>query len=33
VNNAGVSHVGRLDTTGEEDFERIFRINVKGVYN
>jgi len=33
VNNAGVAHVGKLDTTGEEDFERIFRINVKGVYN
>ncbi len=33
VNNAGVSHIGRLDTTREEDFDRIFRINVKGVYN
>jgi len=33
VNNAGVSHIGRLDTTGEGDFDRIFRINVKGVYN
>ncbi|HWC16423.1 MAG TPA: glucose 1-dehydrogenase [Terriglobales bacterium] len=33
VNNAGVSHVGKLGTTCEEDFDRIFRINVKGVYN
>ena len=33
VNNAGVAHVGKLESTSEEDFERIFRINVKGVYN
>ncbi|UHG92662.1 SDR family NAD(P)-dependent oxidoreductase [Spirosoma oryzicola] len=33
VNNAGVAHVGKADTTDEADFERIFRINVKGVYN
>lgn len=33
VNSAGVSHIGRLDNTTEEDFERIFQVNVKGVYN
>lgn len=33
VNNAGVAHVGNLEKTTDEDFERIFRINVKGVYN
>jgi len=33
VNNAGVAHIGNADNTGEEDFERIFRVNVKGVYN
>ena len=33
VNNAGVSHVGRVETTTEADFDRIFRINIKGVYN
>src|SRR5687768_2835119 len=33
VNCAGVSHIGRLDTTTEADFERIFAVNVKGVYN
>jgi 2-keto-3-deoxy-L-fuconate dehydrogenase len=33
VNNAGVSHIGTLESTSDEDFERIFRINVKGVYN
>jgi 2-keto-3-deoxy-L-fuconate dehydrogenase len=33
VNNAGVSHVGSLENTRESDFDRIFRVNVKGMYN
>ncbi len=33
VNNAGISHIGTVETTTEADFDRIFRINVKGVYN
>jgi NAD(P)-dependent dehydrogenase (short-subunit alcohol dehydrogenase family) len=33
VNNAGVSHIGNLESTTEADFDRIFRINVKGFYN
>jgi len=33
VNNAGISHIGKLETTTEADFERIFLVNVKGVYN
>ena len=33
VNNAGIGFVGNLERTGEEDFDRIFRVNVKGVYN
>jgi NAD(P)-dependent dehydrogenase (short-subunit alcohol dehydrogenase family) len=33
VNNAGVAHVGKLENTSEADFDRLFRINVKGVYN
>ena len=32
VNSAGVSHIGRLETTTEEDFERLFRVNVKGIF-
>jgi 2-keto-3-deoxy-L-fuconate dehydrogenase len=32
VNSAGISHIGRLETTSEEDFNRLFRVNVKGVY-
>jgi len=33
VNSAGVSHIGRLDTTSESDFDRIVQVNIKGVYN
>jgi 2-keto-3-deoxy-L-fuconate dehydrogenase len=33
VNNAGVSHIGTVETTTEADFDRLFSINVKGVYN
>ncbi len=33
VNNAGISHIGKLDTTTEEDFDRVFNVNVKGFYN
>jgi 2-keto-3-deoxy-L-fuconate dehydrogenase len=32
VNSAGISHIGRLDNTSEEDFARIFNVNVKGVF-
>ena len=33
VNSAGIAHVGKADTTSENDFEKIFHVNVKGVYN
>jgi NAD(P)-dependent dehydrogenase (short-subunit alcohol dehydrogenase family) len=33
VNNAGVSHIGTVETTSEQDFDRLLRINVKGYYN
>jgi len=33
VNNAGISHIGTAETTTEEDFDRVFRVNVKGFYN
>jgi NAD(P)-dependent dehydrogenase (short-subunit alcohol dehydrogenase family) len=33
VNNAGISHIGRVENTSEEDFTRLFNVNVKGVYN
>jgi 2-keto-3-deoxy-L-fuconate dehydrogenase len=33
VNNAGIAHVGKADTTSESDFDRVINVNVKGVYN
>lgn len=33
VNNAGVAHIGTAESTKEEDFDRLLRVNVKGVYN
>jgi 2-keto-3-deoxy-L-fuconate dehydrogenase len=33
VNNAGVSHIGTVETTTEADFDRVFTVNVKGAYN
>jgi 2-keto-3-deoxy-L-fuconate dehydrogenase len=33
VNNAGISHIGTVESTTEEDFDRIVRVNVKGFYN
>lgn len=33
INNAGIAHIGRADNTAEEDFDRIYNVNVKGAYN
>lgn len=33
VNNAGIAHVGSVTTTSEDDFDRVYNVNVKGVYN
>jgi len=33
VNCAGIANVGRADTTSEEDFTKVFNVNVKGTYN
>jgi len=33
INNAGVSHIGNAGSTSEEDFDRVMRVNVKGMYN
>jgi NAD(P)-dependent dehydrogenase (short-subunit alcohol dehydrogenase family) len=33
VNNAGVAHIGNVESTTEEDMDRIYNINIKGVYN
>ena len=33
VNSAGISHVGKLENTAESDFDRIYQVNVKGIYH
>jgi len=32
VNNAGIAHIGTVETTSEEDFDRIYSVNVKGIF-
>jgi NAD(P)-dependent dehydrogenase (short-subunit alcohol dehydrogenase family) len=33
VNSAGIAHVGTVEQTTEEDLDRVYSVNVKGVYN
>lgn len=33
VNCAGISNIGKADNTSEEDFDRVYKVNVKGIYN
>lgn len=33
VNNAGVAAVGKVEETTEDDLDRVYQVNVKGVYN
>lgn len=33
VNNAGISHIGTVESTTVEDLDRIYNVNIKGVYN
>jgi NAD(P)-dependent dehydrogenase (short-subunit alcohol dehydrogenase family) len=33
INNAGIAHVGNIEACSEEDLDRLYEINVKGVYN
>lgn len=33
INSAGVSHVGTLEQTSEGDMDRVYQVNIKGVYN
>ena len=33
VNSAGIAHVGNLGNTSEEDFDKVFRVNVKGTFH
>ncbi len=33
VNNAGIAHVGNIEATSETDLDRLYNVNIKGVYN
>jgi NAD(P)-dependent dehydrogenase (short-subunit alcohol dehydrogenase family) len=33
INNAGIAHIGNVENTQESDLDRLYQINVKGVYN
>ena len=33
INNAGIAHVGNIEQTTEEDMDKIYQVNIKGVYN
>ncbi|HMD04675.1 MAG TPA: glucose 1-dehydrogenase [Candidatus Binatus sp.] len=32
VNNAGIAHIGTVESTSEEDLDRIYSVNVKGIF-
>ena len=32
VNSAGIAHIGTLESTTENDFDSVYRVNVKGVF-
>lgn len=33
VNNAGIAHIGDIEHTEEEDMDRVYAVNIKGVYH
>jgi 2-keto-3-deoxy-L-fuconate dehydrogenase len=33
INSAGVSHIGTAESTEEVDMDRLYKVNIKGVYN
>ena len=33
VNNAGIAHIGKVHETEPEDLDKIYNVNIKGVYN
>jgi NAD(P)-dependent dehydrogenase (short-subunit alcohol dehydrogenase family) len=33
VNNAGIAHIGTVEQTTEADLDRLYQVNIKGVYN
>ena len=33
VNNAGIAHVGNVLNTSADDFDKVYNVNIKGVFN
>ena len=33
VNNAGIAHIGNIEATSGDDLDRLYQVNIKGVYN
>jgi 2-keto-3-deoxy-L-fuconate dehydrogenase len=33
VNNAGIAHIGNVEDTNDEDFDRVYAVNVRGTFN
>lgn len=33
VNNAGIAHIGTVESTTEAELDKVYNINIKGVYN
>lgn len=33
INNAGIAHVGNIEAVEETDLDRLYEVNIKGVYN
>ena len=33
VNNAGIAHIGSIEKTEEADLDKLYNVNIKGVYN
>ena len=33
INNAGIAHVGNIEACEEADLDRLYQINIKGVFN
>ncbi len=33
VNNAGIAHVGNIEAVSEQDLDKLYNVNIKGIYN
>ncbi len=33
VNNAGIAHIGNVEQTTPEDMDRLYQVNIKGIYH